>query len=301
MNSMKLSLSSHVFLFICMAMLATALTPSDSQAAEEEQQPLNLVVMDPLAKPLACDCVKGYAQRKYEKLAKYLEEELNRPVNIAWGASLEVAFKDKQVTGADLVIGKYSVVKHDTQKANINVAPVAYLAGKDGGVTQTGLIVVRADDPAQSVGDLKGYRLFFGPEENEEKYAAPMKLLQAAEIPLPEKIETYPACSDAATALLELDKDVKAAAIISSYAEPLLEGCGSVKKGDLRVIGESEPVPFVTAFLNQQLSTAEQDQVKQALLDMIEHPQLLMALETSTGFQEIEEDQTAATDIKKKE
>jgi hypothetical protein len=32
---------------------------------------LTIVVMDPLALPLSCPCVKGYAQRKYETLAEY--------------------------------------------------------------------------------------------------------------------------------------------------------------------------------------------------------------------------------------
>ncbi|MAT15892.1 MAG: hypothetical protein CMJ46_11565, partial [Planctomyces sp.] len=85
------------------------------------------------------------------------------------------------------------------------------------------------------------------------------------------------------------DADAKAAAIISSYAEPLLEGCGSVKKGDLRVVGESESVPFVTAFVNSRLSTAEQDQIKEALLNMVTQPELLMSLETSVGFLTVEE------------
>jgi len=39
-----------------------------------------------------------------------------------------------------------------------------------------------------------------------------------------------------------------AATVISSYAQPLLEGCGTIKKGDLRVIGETDPMPFVVAF-----------------------------------------------------
>ena len=34
---------------------------------------ITLVVTDPLALPLACSCVQGYAQRKYEKLAHFLQ------------------------------------------------------------------------------------------------------------------------------------------------------------------------------------------------------------------------------------
>ena len=32
-----------------------------------------MVVMDPLALPLSCPCVKGYAQRNYDKLGEKLE------------------------------------------------------------------------------------------------------------------------------------------------------------------------------------------------------------------------------------
>ena len=39
-----------------------------------EPEPLRLVVMDPLAAPLACDCVGGYAQRDYTRLGAFLEE-----------------------------------------------------------------------------------------------------------------------------------------------------------------------------------------------------------------------------------
>ena len=63
-----------------------------------------------------------------------------------------------------------------------------------------------------------------------------------------------------------LSPEVKAAAVISSYAEPLLEGCGSIKKGDLRVVGQTQPVPFVTALVSDELDPAMQ---KQVLLSLI--------------------------------
>ena len=54
----------------CASLLSTADAPSDCQAQEPAKTPaLGMVVMDPLAAPLACDCVKGFAQRKYEKPA----------------------------------------------------------------------------------------------------------------------------------------------------------------------------------------------------------------------------------------
>src|SRR5947199_325677 len=69
---------------------------------------------------------------------------------------------------------------------------------------------------------------------------------QEREVQPKAKVETCSACSDGAETILQLGKDVRAATVISSYAAPLLEGCGHVKKGDLRIVGATAPVPFVT-------------------------------------------------------
>ena len=47
-----------------------------------------LVVMDPLAKELACACVKGYGQRDYRKLATRLEKAVKEPVSIEFSDDL---------------------------------------------------------------------------------------------------------------------------------------------------------------------------------------------------------------------
>ena len=262
---------------------SVAAASDDASAKVVDDKTMTVVVMDPLSGPLACDCVQGYAQRKYEVLGAYLQEKLARPVKVVWSESLTSAMKETEGK-AHLVIGKHSVVLHDAKESGIKVQPVAQLSGMDGSVTQTGLIVVRKDDAAKSAADLNGYRIFFGPEDCDEKSAAPMAMLKKAGITLPAAIETSPACSTAAAQLMELSADVKAAAVISSYAEPLLEGCGTIKKGDLRVIATSDPVPFITAFVNKSLSKEEISAVRTALLDVELNAELLVALESGEGF-----------------
>ena len=58
-----------------------------------EPAPLTMVVMDPLALPLSCPCVQGYAQRDYDKLAEKLSRELGRPVNVVFNESLKSALE----------------------------------------------------------------------------------------------------------------------------------------------------------------------------------------------------------------
>jgi ABC-type phosphate/phosphonate transport system substrate-binding protein len=249
---------------------------------------LTLVVMDPLAGPLACDCVQGYAQRKYEKLGVFLTKKLGSKVNVVWAENLKDGLEETKGR-ADLIIGKHSVVLADAASNKIEVQPLAQLTDQQESVEQTGLFVVRANDKAQSVVDLKGYRIIFGPADCEEKSAAMVQLLKDTGITVPSPMETSPSCSSAAITLMELPADVKAAAVISSYASPLLEGCKKVKKGDLRIIGESKPVPFITMFVGKHVPDRRVAQISKALDDVGLDPQLLIDLETAAGFVKWEE------------
>jgi ABC-type phosphate/phosphonate transport system substrate-binding protein len=293
---------SFTILAILLSLFASPKTRSAAAVESPIKGKLTLVVMDPMAAPLACDCVKGYAQRKYEELGKFLEKQLDQKVTVVWAESLEAAM-EKSGGKADLIIGKHSVVLSDAKAAKLAIKPLAHLTDLKDSTLQTGLIVVRNSDPAKTVDDLQGYRILFGPEDCDEKSAAPMALLKDHNIALKSPLETSPSCSNAAVTLMELAADVKAAAVISSYAEPLLEGCGKVKKGDLRIIGRSKPVPFITLFVASAIPQMEIDRISTAIDDVGLNAQLLIDLETASGFQPWEEaaaPATSAIDAKKK-
>jgi ABC-type phosphate/phosphonate transport system substrate-binding protein len=260
--------------------------PAAETASSESD--LTLLVMDPLSKELSCPCVKGYAQREYNELGKHLATKLKRPVKVVFSESLVGALKsDKLPEGVDLIIGKRSVVEFDARASQIKVTPVASLTGKDGVTTQLGLIVVPAKDPAKKIADLKGYQIYFGPEDCDEKHKAALALLKENGVPIPAKLETCSACSDGATKILELGAEVRAATVISSYAAPLLEGCGTVQKGDLRVVGKTAPVAFITAFATERIGEKDRVAIREVLLELIESPKLCEALETQRGFVEL--------------
>ncbi len=259
---------------------ARAETPTDSIAKDA----LVMVVMDPMAAPLACDCVKGLAQRKYEKLAEYLEPRLKQKVTVVWSESLVTALKEKSDGRADIIIGKDSVVRSDARRAKLSVAPIASLTDLKGSTKQRGLFVVRASSPASSLIDIENYQILFGPEECDEKWSAPRAALKELEIPFASSSKSCSSCSVAAKELLEMSQGTLAAAVISSYAEPLLEGCGTIKKGDLRVIGETGEVPFVTCFVNQSLPREKNALLLSALLEMKSSADMLTIMETKSGF-----------------
>jgi outer membrane protein assembly factor BamB/ABC-type phosphate/phosphonate transport system substrate-binding protein len=251
------------------------------RAGAAEAPSLALIVMDPLAAPLSCPCVKGYAQRDYQRLADFLAKRMGRPVELAYAESLGKGM-EKLGGRADIVIGKRSVVLSDAARAQVKLEPVAALGNKDGTLYQTGLLVVYSGSAAQKPADLGDFRVILGTADCDEKNAAARALLAENGVQLPAEVETSAACSDGATVVVEAGAAAKVATVISSYAKPLLEGCGTIKRGDLRVIGETKRVPFVVAFVAEGL--ADRGKLVEALLATPEEPLIRLALESKQGF-----------------
>jgi ABC-type phosphate/phosphonate transport system substrate-binding protein len=281
------AIQRRLFLKAAAAVLVGSVAVAADPSAKKDDA-LTVVVMDPLSAPLSCPCVQGYAQRDYTKLGKHLEAKLGRPVKVVFGESLANTLAKKSDGKADLIIGKESVVRHEAKENKLTVRPVAALSGKDGKTTHTGLVVVAAKDPALSAADLKGYKVIFGEPSADEKHAAAVALFKDLGVKLPAKLDTCLACTEGATQVVDAGKTgEKVATVISGYAQPLLEGCGTIKKGDLRVVGETDPVPFIVAFVNDQLPEATRADVQKALLDIGTEKDLLTALETKSGFVEL--------------
>jgi len=177
--------SLRAALLCALALCVTAVCSLLPAQSPESARPLVLVVMDPLAAPLACACVRGYAQRDYAKLGAYLEGKLHRPVKVVFDDDLAGAMSGADGR-ADLIVGKQATVLYDARECKLAVRPLAMLTGKDGSTTITGLFVVPSRDPAKTAADLKGYRIFFGGPEAEEKNAAAKAALRAAGVPVAE-------------------------------------------------------------------------------------------------------------------
>ncbi len=245
---------------------------------------MTVIVMDPLSAPLACDCVQGYAQRKYEELGTYLQSKLGiKEVKVVWAESLEKALEGEAAGKAHLVIGKDSVVRADAIRVKRVLTGIASLTDSKGSIYQQGWFVVDAKDPAATILDLEGYRVLFGPSEADEKHGAAKDYLQELGIEVTPSAEACESCSVAAKELLAIGPEHKTAAVISSYAAPLLEGCGSIKKGDLRIVGQTGDVRFISAFVDDALSTEAKELIVTAILSLSEK-ELLSALETKSGF-----------------
>src|SRR5687767_2861014 len=258
-------------------------------------RPLTLIVMDPLSRELACACVKGFGQRDYRKLSTRLSTELKERVNIEFSDDLAdtlqlIGAKD----GEFLVIGDRSLVAGDATKAGLKCQPLSDLTDRDGNTDLAASFVVRSDDPAKAIEDLAGRKLLVGLATNDQKFIAAMEMLRAAKIdpPKPEKHSNF---NDAALDLLDSDASPLPVAVLPSYAIALLQGCGSVKPGNLKVIAKAPPAPFITLFASDNIPTEKREKIKTILLASQNNPGLLEALESKEGFKLIQPAPTKQT------
>jgi outer membrane protein assembly factor BamB len=269
-------------------MLSLAVGCASTESAKSPEQgrpePIVLVVMDPLSKELACACVEGFGQRDYRKLAAYLQAGLKRDVAIEFSddlaETLSVVGQKREV----IVVGDQSLVMHGAQQAQLKARLVCELSGIDGSTTDTALFVARANDPAKDLKDIGGRKVFVALAEGDEKHTATLAALKNADLKPPAEPQRRPAGTDAALDVLDSSTTPLPVAVIPSYVLRLLEGCGSVTKGDLKVIGSTTPVPFITVFLSDNIAAETQAAIRDRLLSVKSDPQLLKQMESRDGF-----------------
>jgi outer membrane protein assembly factor BamB/ABC-type phosphate/phosphonate transport system substrate-binding protein len=251
------------------------------------KEPLTLVVMDPLAKELACACVKGFGQRDYRKLAARLEKVLSQRVTVDFSDDLAetlAAGSGRNVISSQvIVVGDRSLVMDGAKKAGLKCHPVCELSDSDGNTTLPASFIVRSDDPAKGLKDIGGRKILFGVTDADEKHAAALAALRDAGAE-PATTSQRGSFSDAALDVLDSQSSPGPVAVIPSYAMRLLEGCGSVKPGSLRVIGKTRSVPFITVFVSDSIPAEKEEKLVASLLSIKSDANFLKVLESRDGF-----------------
>ena len=101
------------------------------------------------------------------------------------------------------------------------VRPVARLTDDLGAVELSGLFVTRADDPAQTLGDLADHKIVFGPSDEDERHSLALAALSQAGITPVPPLLVEPDCRTALQTVAQHQAD---AVVIPSYALALVEG-----------------------------------------------------------------------------
>src|SRR5436190_18787351 len=117
----KFSAHSWAFVFSQVGAIAAALFLSTgsifAKPPKNGPEPIMLVVMDPLAKELACACVKGYGQRDYRKLAARLETVLKQRVSIEFSDDLAETMALASPGQEVIAVGEHSRLAHSAKRA----------------------------------------------------------------------------------------------------------------------------------------------------------------------------------------
>lgn len=276
------------FLRIAKFTLALLFVSATFAAKPPKDDSLLLIVTDPLSRELACACVKGYGQRDYRKLAAKLESTIKQRVTIEFSDDIAETLASIAPSRDILLIGDESLVTHGAKKAHLKSHAICELTDTEGDATHTASIIVRSDDPARELKDIRGRRIFFGLPETDEKYKSSLATLRESGLELPDKAEKHLAYTDAALDLLDSGASPLPVAVIPSYAMRMLEGCGSVTPGNLRVIAKSKPSRFITVFISDATPMDKQQKIIKALLAIKSDAKLLNALESRDGFKPIE-------------
>lgn len=242
-----------------------------------------LVVMDPLAKELACACVKGYAQRDYRKLATQLEKALKQRVKIEFSDDLAESMLGAGPQQEVIVIGDHSLVLHGAKKGGLKCHPVCELTDTEGSSTLSAVFVTRSDDAARELNDIRDRKLLIGLPEQDAKYEASLAALRALNVN-PANSERRGSFTDAALDMLDSTLSPAPVAVIPAYGLRLIEGCGSVKPGSLRVIGKTQTVPFITVFVSDNLPAEKEEKARRMLLGIKSDPRMLKLMESRDGF-----------------
>lgn len=258
-----------------------AATPAPPPAAPVPgKSDLVMLVMDPLALQNAGPCVAGYGQRDYLALARYLAGRLRRTVIIKFSSVMSQAVRALS-RPPDIIVAKQSVAESYIDESHASFRRVAMLTGRDGKITQRGVFIVRAGDQAHKLHDLDGRLILFGTPDEEERSAAAVAALRQARAAPTGVLETRPDCDLTARALVDREAD---AGVISSYAIPLVTGCGVVKPGAFRIVGMTAPVPFVAVYVSARISANLRRSLLLALFSVRTNRGLLRKLETRNGF-----------------
>jgi ABC-type phosphate/phosphonate transport system substrate-binding protein len=229
---------------------------------------LRLLILDPLAAKNACACVPGYGQRDYDALADFLGDALKATVTPQFSAV--VAGKPA------IIIGKQTEIEQAAKTIKLKLTCIAMLTDKTGTATCHGIFVVRAADKAKSIADLKGRRILFGPEGADEKHSAALAALGQTG-----NCEVRDTCNQVAAEVAESRAD---AGVISGFMLPLVIGCGTVGKDELRVVGRTADVPFIALYVTEYFPAGTIPELQKALDKLSADKELLAKMESAKGF-----------------
>ncbi len=164
---------------------------------------------------------------------------------------------------------------------NEPVRPVARLTDEHGAADLAGLFIMRADDPARTIGDLADHKIVFGPADEEERHSWALADSLAVRHNTGAALAGRPTCRD------RLAGRRTAPGGCGGDFQLCPGPGGDQERGRRRGVPRNRPdspQPFITVFVAGRMGPMTEQAITDALLSVQAHPPLLAALASKAGF-----------------
>ena len=206
-------------------------------------------------------CVAERGLREYAGLAQRLSQASGRKVELAYYQSDTLLIDAAAAGRLDGVICKTWTALLAAQAAHTRLDRLADVTMPDGKAGLEGVFFCRSDSPIKTMQDLTGKTLGVGPDVAYEKDSAVRRRLAGLGVQ-PGKTVTIPTCVRSALAVRQKEVD---AGVLSSYAYDFGPEELTGKAPDLRELGRTETIPFVTVGLFGTLPADATGALRQAM------------------------------------
>lgn len=235
-------------------------------------------VCDPLCRETASACVVRSAKRDYRGLVRAVRDRTGIELRLRYFRFDDQLAAAVAAGDVDAAIGKTWTILKAAAAADSDWRRLADLPRSDGVNELTGVFITRADSDLSAIEDIAGKVLGMGPDTAYEKSFQVRRTLEAAGV-VPGSTSVLDGCVPTGAAVYE--KEV-AAGVVSNYVVDF-NGLALVSDPkDFKVIGKTEPIPFITFALSAAADARFGRQLREALLEMT-GDKVSKGLET-TGF-----------------
>lgn len=224
---------------------------------------LKIAVNDIYCMDTACSCVHDVAARTYPRTLEHLRAEYRIVLQLVYFTEtyqLEDAIASGEYDGA--LCKPWYALRHE-KEAGANFQRIVDVLDPNNNQWLTGIFVVPAGSPIQTLEDLAGKHLYIGQADAYEKHQAAKRMLKQRGI-VPAKIDTNASCSENVGVLLD---EVADAAVLSDYALSADCAVDFARPEDFRILEHTERIPLTSLILDMnKVEKADADRLQKALL-----------------------------------
>jgi ABC-type phosphate/phosphonate transport system substrate-binding protein len=249
---------AHGFIAAGLAVLTGCVTNRSTDTVA-----LKIAVNDIYCTDTACVCVHDVAARSYAGLQAAIKASHGIDLQLIYFVEpyqLEEAILSGEYDG---VLSKPWTALMLQEQSGASFQRIVDILDPQNNRWLTGLFIVRADAPFQSLEDLNGKHIYLGHPDAYEKNQAAWRVLRQRGI-TPARTSMAASCSENIGVLLDDEAD---AAVVSDYA--LSAGCAVdfANPSDFRILAHTERIPLTSLMIDKnKVGKAEAMSLQRALL-----------------------------------